>query len=80
MDSHQLKRSQATLTSRETQNVINSTRTFRDRCILKCVYYAGMRVQEVLRLQVEDLDFQRRVIRPSKFGKRRIVPFIEAIS
>ena len=59
MDSQQLKRSQATLAPREAQNVINSIKAFRDRCIVKCLYYAGLRVQEVLNLQVEDLEFHR---------------------
>jgi integrase len=46
-ENHQLKRSEPTLTPREAVNIINSTRNFRDRCIGKCLYYAGMRVQEV---------------------------------
>ena len=80
MDSHQLKRSEATLTPREASNIINSTKNFRDRCIIKCLYYGGLRVQEVVNLEVADLDFQRRVmqIRKSKFGKTRTVPFIDS--
>jgi integrase len=80
MESHQLKRSEATLTSREAVNIINSTRNYRDRCIIKCLYYGGLRVQEVVNLEAGDLDFQRRVmhIRKSKFGKTRTVPFIDA--
>ena len=81
MDSHQLKRSEATLTSREAENIINSTRNFRDRCIIKCLYFGGMRVQEIdsEHFTVADLDFQRRVIHvpKSKFGKTRTVPFID---
>jgi len=48
---HQLKRSEATLTPREANNIINSTRNYRDRCILKCLYYGGLRVQEVVNLE-----------------------------
>lgn len=79
-DSHQLKRSEATLTQREAINIINSTKNYRDRCIIKCLYYGGLRVQEVINLEVGDLDFQRRVmqIRRSKFGKTRTVPFIDS--
>lgn len=91
MESHQLKRSEATLTPREALNVIHSTKTFRDRCIIECLYFGGMRVQEVAAsetrkgrtvggmLCVEDLDFERNVIhvRRSKFGKTRTVPFID---
>jgi integrase len=80
MDTHQLKRSEATLTPREASNVINTTKNSRDRCIIKCLYYGGLRVQEGVNLEVADLDFQRRVlqIRKSKFGKTRTVPFIES--
>ena len=80
METHQLKRSEATLTPREASNVINTTKNFRDRCIIKCLYYGGLRVQEVVNLEVADLDFQRRVlqIRKSKFGKTRTVPFIDS--
>lgn len=96
MDSHQLRRSEAVLTEREARNVIHSTRSFRDRCILECLYFAGMRVQEVAgpekvkrkgevlevggHLFPEDFDFDRNVIhvRKSKFGKTRVVPFIDA--
>src|SRR5712671_2428025 len=82
MESHQLKRSEATLTPREASNTINSTKNFRDRCIIKCLYFGGMRVQEIDKehFLVEDLDFQRRVIhvRKSKFGKTRTVPFIDS--
>lgn len=82
MGTFQLKRSQAVLTPREAMNIINSTKNFRDRCIIKCLYYGGMRVQEVdpEHLTVGDLDFERRVIhvRKSKFGRTRTIPFLDS--
>jgi integrase/recombinase XerD len=81
-ESHQLKRSEATLKPSEALNVIHSTKTFRDRCIIECLYFGGMRVQEVdnEHLFVGNLDFQRCVIhvRKSKFDKTRTVPFMDA--
>lgn len=77
-------------------NVIHSTKSFRDRCIIECLYFAGLRVQEVAgpellkrkgrvvevggHLFPEDFDFERNVIhvRKSKFGKTRMVPFVDA--
>jgi integrase/recombinase XerD len=35
------------LTPHEASNIIHSTKTFRDRCIIECLYFAGLRVQEV---------------------------------
>ena len=76
-----MKRSEATLTPREARNIIHSTKTFEHRCLIKCLYSGGMRVQEVDKehLFVEDLDFERNVIhvRKSKFDKTRTVPFID---
>jgi len=82
MESHQLKRSEATLSQREALNVIHSTKTFRDRCIIECLYFGGMRVQEVAGPEVlkrkgrlvevgghlfpEDFDFERNVIHVRK--------------
>lgn len=75
----QLKRSEATLSNREAVNIINSTKSFRDRSIIKCLYYLGLRVSEVASLEVGDIDFSRKVvhIKRSKFGKTRTVPFID---
>jgi site-specific recombinase XerD len=45
--------------------------------LLAILYGLGLRVSEVCRLQVQDVDFQRRllVIRETKFYKSRLVPF-----
>lgn len=76
----QQKNSEFTLTEQEVQNLINATVNFEHRMILKCLYYAGMRVFEVAALKVEDLDFERRRIhiKQGKGGKSGIVPFIDS--
>jgi site-specific recombinase XerD len=45
--------------------------------LLAILYGLGLRVGEVCRLRVQDVDFERRllVIRETKFYKSRLVPF-----
>lgn len=76
----QHKKSEYTLSPREIANLSNSTNSFRDRLIIKCLYYGGMRVSEVANLEVQDIDFDRNVlhIRKSKGGKTRTIPFIDS--
>lgn len=47
------------------------------RAIFETLYALGLRVGEVCRLRLRDIDWDRRVlmIRESKFGKDRLVPF-----
>jgi site-specific recombinase XerD len=49
----------------------------RERAILTTVYATGLRVSELTRLRVEDLDGKRQLIRVhgGKGGKDRLVPF-----
>ena len=52
---------------------------FRDRCILKSLYWLGLRRQELIDLDVRDLDFERKraKVREGKGSKTRIVPIID---
>lgn len=47
------------------------------RMIFALLFALGLRVREVARLQIQDLDFERNlmVIRETKFSKNRLVPF-----
>ncbi|MER3429339.1 MAG: tyrosine recombinase XerC [Pyrinomonas sp.] len=50
----------------------------RDRAILEILYGTGMRVSELVRLNVQDVDFRQRTVRiTGKRRKQRIVPFGE---
>jgi integrase/recombinase XerD len=73
-------KSEYTLKLQEVQNIINSASSFRDRCIIKCLYYGGMRVSEVVNLEVQHIDFTRKQINiiESKFGKTRTIPIIDS--
>jgi site-specific recombinase XerD len=48
----------------------------RDRALFEMLYYSGLRVGEVRRMELSDIDFSLNeiYIRPSKFNKERIVP------
>ena len=48
----------------------------RDRCILELLYASGMRVGELVGLDVDDVDDGRRTVRVlGKGGKERVVPY-----
>lgn len=48
----------------------------RDRLILELLYDSGLRISELIGLNLEDIDFAERILRiKGKGGKERIVPF-----
>ena len=63
----------------EVKKLIIATNNFRDRCIIKTLYWLGLRRQELVNLDVRDIDFQRKrvTVREGKGGKTRIVPIID---
>ncbi len=52
---------------------------FRDRCIIKTLWWLGLRRHELISLDVRDIDFARKrvTIRQGKGGKTRIIPIID---
>jgi integrase/recombinase XerD len=57
----------------------NSPKVLRDRALLELLYATGMRVSEVVSLQIDDLDLAARSVRvhSSENDKQRHVPFDE---
>jgi integrase/recombinase XerD len=51
---------------------------FRNRSILKSLYWLGLRRQELTELDIRDINFERKrvTVRQGKGGKTRIVPII----
>ena len=63
----------------EVKKCLNATISFRDRCLIKALYYAGLRRGEVTKLDVRDLDFERKRITvwKGKGRKTRVIPVID---
>jgi len=71
------KRLMCVLSQEEVKEILLRTGGLRERAILTTVYSTGLRVSELTRLKVEDLDGKRMLIRvhEGKGRKDRIVPF-----
>lgn len=75
----QMKASAYHLKPAEVRKLVIATTNFRDRCILKTLYWLGLRRKELVDLDVRDIDFERKrvTVRQGKGGKTRIVPIID---
>jgi integrase len=74
----QMKASAYSLKSTDIRKLILATNNFRDRCIIKTLYWLGLRRKELTQLDIRDIDFERKrvKIREGKGGKTRIVPIV----
>ncbi len=63
------------LSVQEVQDILAKTRNLKHRCALTLAYSAGLRISEVVRLRVADINFERRAlfIHDSKGRKDRYV-------
>jgi integrase/recombinase XerD len=63
------------------QKILEKTRTNRDRILLCCLFYLGLRVSEGCKLEVQDVDFERRflTVREGKGCKDRVLPLPKAL-
>ena len=75
----QMKASAYHLKLAEIKKLIFAAPNFRDRCLIKSLFWSGLRRKELVELDVRDIDFERKrlVVRKGKGGKTRIVPLIE---
>jgi hypothetical protein len=75
----QLQASAYHLKPPEIRKLIIAAPNFRDRCVIKTLYWLGLRRQELVNLDVRDLDFGRKrvTVRQGKGSKTRIVPMID---
>ncbi len=61
----------------EVNKIILATNSFRDRCLVKTLYWAGLRRSEIQNLDIRDIDFNRkRITLTGKGNKTRVVPII----
>jgi integrase/recombinase XerD len=75
----QMRASAYHLKPQEIRKLIIAAPNFRDRCVIKTLYWLGLRRQELVNLDVRDIDFRRKrvTVRQGKSGKTRIVPMID---
>ncbi len=74
----QLQSSAYPLKLADVKKIIVAAPTFRDRCVIKSLFWLGLRREEVTVLDIRDIDFQRRrVTVRGKGDKTRVVPVID---
>jgi integrase len=74
----QLKAAAYHLSLSDIKKLFFATTSFRDRCILKTFFWAGLRRDEITRLDIRDIDFERRRIKVNGKGRKiRIVPVVD---
>lgn len=63
----------------EVKKLFIAAPTFRDRCVIKSLFWLGLRREEIVRLDTRDIDFERKrvVVRRGKGGKTRVIPIID---
>ena len=77
MTNYQLKAAAYHLQLKEIKKLILTNTSFRDRCIIKSLFWMGLRREEVTTLNVKDIDFDRKRIKiRGKGNKTRTVPII----
>ena len=69
------------LNKQEKNNMFDATLNLRHRLVLMFLYYTGMRLNEIVNLKWEDLDFQRGTIhlKTAKGEKERVIFFHEKL-
>jgi len=65
------------LTEREVEQIFNNHfDSLRDRIILELLYDEGLRISELARLNLEDIDFERETIRVNGKGNKQRIAFL----
>ncbi len=62
----------------DVQKLLLNANNFRDRCLIKTLWWLGVRRSELINLDVRDLDkkHKRITVRKGKGGKTRVIPII----
>jgi integrase len=73
---HQLVASAYHLKPADVQKLLLQANNFRDRCLIKTLWWLGVRRSELINLDVRDFDKKRKriTVRKSKGSKTRVVP------
>jgi integrase len=75
---HQLAASAYHLKPSDVRKLLLTASNFRDRCLIKTLWWLGVRRSELINLDVRDVDVARKrvTIQKGKGGKTRVIPII----
>lgn len=74
----QMRASAYHLKPAEIKKLIIATTNFRDRCLIKTLFWLGLRRKELCGLDVRDFDFERKRVKVrGKGDKTRIIPIVD---
>jgi site-specific recombinase XerD len=75
---HQLAASAYHLKPSDLRKLLLTASNFRDRCLIKTLWWLGVRRSELINLDVRDVDVERKrvTIHKGKGGKTRVIPII----
>jgi integrase/recombinase XerD len=61
------------------RKLILAAPNFRDRTLIKALWWLGLRRHELIALDIRDIDFERKrvTVRAGKGGKTRVIPIID---
>ena len=64
----------------EVKRIIHATNSFRDRCLIKALFWEGPHREESIKLDIRDIGFERKLNKViGKVKKTRIVPIINKV-
>ncbi len=64
------------LSKKEIEKIISSTNNLTHRAIITFLYYAGLRISEVINLKSENIDFERELIKVKGKGEKERIIFL----
>jgi site-specific recombinase XerD len=75
---HQLPASAYHIKPSDVRKLLLSASNFRDRCLIKTLWWLGVRRSELINLDVRDFDEKRKrmTVHKGKGGKTRVIPII----
>ena len=76
---HQLAASAYHIRPADMRKLLLAATNFRDRCLIKTLWWLGVRRSELIHLDVRDLDVERKrvTVQAGKGGKTRVIPIID---
>ena len=76
---HQLAASAYHIRPADLRKLLLAATNFRDRCLIKTLWWLGLRRSELIQLDVRDLDVERKrvTVQEGKGGKTRVIPIID---